>query len=139
MMKPTRSHFHRIPQISYAGPQATKALAFRHYNPDEVVDGKTLSAHLRFSIAYWHSFRGVGADPFGPGTIQRSWEKGSDPVSIAQVRLDAAFEFFQKIRAPFWCFHDRDIAPEGRSLAESNRNLDKIVAHAKDLQKATGV
>jgi xylose isomerase len=138
-MKSPRSHFPRIPQIGYAGPLATKALAFRHYNPAEVIDGRTMAAHLRFSIAYWHSFRGVGADPFGPGTIQRPWEKGRDPVSIAKVRMDAAFEFFQKIRAPFWCFHDRDIAPEGRSLAESNRILDKIVAHAKDLQKATGV
>ena len=104
-----------------------------------MIEGKTLSAHLRFSIAYWHSFRGVGADPFGPGTIQRAWEKGADPVSVAKVRMDAAFEFFQKIRAPFWCFHDRDIAPEGKSLAASNRNLDQVVAHAKALQKATGV
>jgi xylose isomerase len=125
--------------IAYEGLGTSNALAFRHYNPDEVIDGGTMSSHLRFSIAYWHSFRGTGADPFGPGTIQRPWEKGTDPVSIAKVRMDAAFEFFQKIRAPFWCFHDRDIAPEGRTLAESNRNLDKIVAHAKDLQKATGV
>jgi xylose isomerase len=138
-MKSPRSHFPRIPRIAYAGPSGTKALAFRHYNPDEVIDGRTMSAHLRFSIAYWHAFRGTGSDPFGPGTIRRPWEKGSDPVSIARVRLDAAFEFFQKIRAPFWCFHDRDIAPEGRSLAGSNRNLDKIVAHAKELQQATGV
>jgi xylose isomerase len=133
-----KTHF-KTKTIQYAGPSATTALAFRHYNPEEVIDGRTMSEHLRFSIAYWHSFRGTGADPFGPGTIQRPWEKGSDPVSIAKVRMDAAFEFFQKIRAPFWAFHDRDIAPEGRTLAESNRNLDKIVAHAKDLQKATGV
>ncbi len=138
-MKSSRSHFPRIKRIAFEGPGSANPLAFRHYNPDEVIDGRTMSAHLRFSIAYWHAFRGVGSDPFGPGTIQRPWEKGSDPVSIAKVRLDAAFEFFQKIRAPFWCFHDRDIAPEGRTLAESNRNLDKIVAHAKDLQKATGV
>jgi len=134
-----RAHFPRIKTIAYEGPKSANPLAFHHYNPDEVVDGKPVSAHLRFSIAYWHSFRGVGSDPFGPGTIVRSWEKGRDPISIAKARMDAAFEFFQKIRAPFYCFHDRDIAPEGRSLAESNRNLDKIVAHAKDLQKATGV
>jgi xylose isomerase len=138
-MKPSRTHFPRIPRIAYEGTRSSNPLAFRHYNPDEVVDGRTMAAHLRFSIAYWHSFRGVGADPFGPGTINRPWEKGTDPVSVAQVRMDAAFEFFQKIRAPFWCFHDRDIAPEGRSLAESNRNLDRVVAHAKSLQKATGV
>jgi xylose isomerase len=138
-MKKPRAHFPRIKRIAYEGPRSANPLAFHHYNPDELVDGKPLSAHLRFSIVYWHSFRGVGADPFGPGTIIRSWEKGSDPVSIAKTRMDAAFEFFQKIRAPFYCFHDRDIAPEGRSLAESNRNLDRLVAHAKALQKATGV
>ena len=98
-----------------------------------------MSAHLRFAIAYWHAFRGTGADPFGPGTIVRSWERGSDVLAVAKRRMDAAFEFFQKIRAPFWCFHDRDIAPEGRTLAESNRTLEKIVAHAKELQQATGM
>ena len=138
-MKKARAHFPKLKAIAYEGPKSTNPLAFHHYNPDEVIDGKTQSAHLRFSIAYWHSFRGVGSDPFGPGTIVRPWEKGTDAISIAKTRLDAAFEFFQKIRAPFYCFHDRDIAPEGKSLAESNRNLDRVVAHAKDLQKATGV
>jgi len=138
-MKSSRTHFPRIPRIAYAGVRTANPLAFRHYNPDEVIDGRTLKAHLRFSIAYWHSFRGTGADPFGPGTIVRRWEKGSDPVSIALARMDAAFEFCQKIQAPFWCFHDRDIAPEGRTLAASNRNLDRLVAHAKALQQATGV
>jgi xylose isomerase len=134
-----KSHFPAIAQIAYEGPRSENALSFKHYNPDEVVDGKTLSEHLRFGIAYWHAFRGTGADPFGPGTIVRPWESGKDPVSVAKVRMDAAFEFFQKIRAPFWCFHDRDIAPEGKTLAESNKYLDAIVAHAKELQKATGV
>ena len=138
-MKKTRSHFPELPVIAYEGPGSTNSLAFRHYNPDEVVDGQTMSAHLRFSIAYWHSFRGVGSDPFGPGTIVRPWESGRDPISVAKVRMDAAFEFLQKIRAPFWCFHDRDIAPEGATLVQSNKNLDALVAHAKQLQKATGV
>jgi xylose isomerase len=138
MPKP-RSHFPNIATIACEGPTTTNALAFRHYNPDEIIDGKPLSAHLRFSIAYWHSFRGVGSDPFGPGTMVRPWEKGRDAISIAKNRMDAAFEFFQKIRAPFWCFHDRDIAPEGATLRESNKNLDAVVAHAKQLQRATGV
>jgi xylose isomerase len=138
-MKKARAHFPKIPTIAYEGPKSANPLAFHHYNPDEVIDGKPMSAHLRFSVAYWHAFRGTGADPFGPGTIQRPWELGPDAVSIARVRMDAAFEFFQKIRVPFYCFHDRDIAPEGKSLAESNRHLDQLVAHAKDLQKATGV
>jgi xylose isomerase len=138
-MKKSRSHFPGISAIAYEGPQAENPLAFRHYNPDEIVDGKPLSAHLRFSIAYWHAFRGAGSDPFGPGTIVRSWESGKDAISVAKTRMDAAFEFFQKIRAPFWCFHDRDIAPEGKTLAESNKNLDALVAHAYELQKATGI
>lgn len=138
-MKKAKAHFPRIKTIAYEGPKSANALAFKHYNPAEVIDGRTLKEHLRFSVAYWHAFRGVGSDPFGPGTIVRPWEKGRDPLSIAKTRMDAAFEFLAKIQAPFWCFHDRDIAPEGRTLAESNRNLDKLVAHAKDLQKATGV
>jgi xylose isomerase len=138
-MKKSRTHFAAIPTIAYEGPSTDNALAFRHYNPDEIIDGKSLADHLRFSIAYWHAFRGTGSDPFGPGTIVRPWESGKDPVSVAKVRMDAAFEFFQKIRAPFYCFHDRDIAPEGRTLAESNQHLDAIVSHAYDLQAATGI
>jgi xylose isomerase len=138
-MKKSRAHFPSVGTIACEGPQTTNALAFRHYNPDEMIDGRPMAAHLRFSIAYWHSFRGVGSDPFGPGTVVRPWEQGRDPLGVAKTRMDAAFEFFQKIRAPFYCFHDRDIAPEGRSLAESNRNLDRLVAHARELQSATGV
>ena len=134
-----QSHFPKIPTIRYEGPRSENAPSFKHYNPDEVVDGQTMKEHMRFSIAYWHAFRGVGSDPFGPGTIIRPWEAGKYAVSIAKVRMDAAFEFFQKIEAPFWCFHDRDIAPEGKTLAESNKNLDKIVAHAKSLQKSSGI
>jgi xylose isomerase len=137
-MPSSRPHF-SVPAIQYEGPDTQNPLAFRHYNPAERIDGRTLKDHLRFSIAYWHAFRGVGADPFGPGTISRPWESGKDAVSIAKQRLDAAFEFFVKIESPFWCFHDRDIAPEGRTLAESNRYLDQVVAHAKQLQRATGV
>ncbi len=138
-MKKSSPRFPGIPAIAYEGTKSSNALAFHHYNPDEVIDGQTMAEHMRFSIAYWHAFRGTGGDPFGPGTIVRPWESGKDPVSIAKARMDAAFEFFQKIRAPFWCFHDRDIAPEGATLAQSNKNLDAIVAHAKQLQKATGV
>jgi xylose isomerase len=134
-----RAYWAGIPTIAYEGPGSANALAFRHFNPDEIIDGKTFGEHMRFSIAYWHAFRGTGSDPFGPGTIVRPWESGKDPVSVAKVRLEAGFEFFQKIRAPFWAFHDRDIAPEGSTLAQSNKNLDAVVAHAKQLQKATGV
>ncbi|HEX2099408.1 MAG TPA: xylose isomerase [Candidatus Synoicihabitans sp.] len=136
---PAKVHFPKIGTIAYEGTDSTNPLAFRHYNPSEVIDGRTMKEHLRFSIAYWHAFRGVGSDPFGPGTISRPWESGKDDVANAKRRMDAAFEFFQKIESPFWCFHDRDIAPEGRSLKESNKILDEVIAHAKQLQQATGV
>ena len=106
-------HFAGIPAIPFEGPGTDNPLAFRHYNSAEVIDGKTMKAHMRFGIAYWHSFRGTGADPFGPGTITRPWEKGKNELAVAKTRMDAAFEFFQKIDAPYWCWHDRDIAPEG--------------------------
>ncbi|ACB75041.1 xylose isomerase [Opitutus terrae] len=140
-MKKARLHFPRIRPIAYEGPTSSSALAFRHYNPEEVIDGKTMAQHMRFSIAYWHTFASDGRDQFGAGTLHqgRPWERSGDAMSVALARLDAGFEFFQKIQAPFWCFHDRDIAPEGRSLAESNRLLDRVVAHAKELQKETGI
>jgi xylose isomerase len=139
MKSATLSGHFAVPAIRFEGPRSKNPLAFKHYNPAEKIGGRTLKERMRFSIAYWHSFRGVGSDPFGPGTIQRPWETGGDAITIAKRRMDAAFEFFVKIQAPFWCFHDRDIAPEGASLAESNHNLDQIVAHAKSLQRATGV
>ena len=135
----TPAYFPAIATIPFEGPESDNPLSFRHYNPDETIEGKTLKEHLRFSIAYWHSFRGTGGDPFGSGTINRPWETGEDPVSVALRRLEAGFEFFAKIQSPFWCFHDRDIAPEGSGLAESNRNLDRVVLHAKELQQETGV
>src|SRR6202453_1039164 len=139
MPRTPRPDFFNVPHVRFEGPQSGNPLAFRHYDPAELVDGVTLKERLRFSIAYWHSFRGTGGDPFGPGTIRRPWEEGGDALTVARRRMDAAFEFFVKIESPFWCFHDRDIAPEGATLAESNRNLDRLVAHAKALQAGTGV
>jgi len=135
----TKEYFRGIPHIPYEGPQSRRALAFRHYDPREMIDGKTLNDHLRFSIAFWHSFRGTGTDMFGSATILRPWEVDGDPMAVAQARMQAAFEFNVKMHAPFWCFHDRDIAPEGADLRETNRRLDMLVAQAKGLQQATGV
>jgi xylose isomerase len=135
----TKSYFPKIGTIAHEGPRSENPLSFKHYNPDAIIDGRTMSEHLRFSIAYWHTFRGAGVDMFGAGAINRPWEKGKDALSVAKIRMDAAFEFFQKIRAPFWCYHDRDIAPEGATLAQTNKNLDTLVAHAAQLQKATGI
>jgi len=132
-------YFSGISKIKYEGPDSKNFLAFKHYNADQKVMGKTMKDWLKFSVAYWHTFRGTGSDPFGPGTIKRSWDDGSNSVENANRRLDVAFEFFQKLGTPYWCFHDRDISPEGASLAESNKNLDQVIAHAKELQKQTGV
>jgi len=120
MPKNTRPQYFNVPRVRFEGPRSTNALAFRHYDPAESIDGRTLKEHMRFSIAFWHSFRGTGTDPFGSATIRRPWEAGADAISVAKHRMDAAFEFFTKIEAPFWCFHDRDIAPEGATLAETS-------------------
>lgn len=132
-------YFPGIDKIKYEGPDSKNFLAFKYYDADKVVGGKTMRDWLKFSVAYWHTFRGVGSDPFGPGTIKRPWEDGTDSVDNAKRRMDVAFEFYQKLGNPYWCFHDRDIAPEGKSLAESHKNLDALVAHAKQWQKETGV
>src|SRR5690606_13813748 len=95
--------------------------------------------HLRFSVAYWHTLRGSGADPFGPGCAVRPWEDGTDSVDMALQRVRVAFEFIEKLGAPFYCFHDRDVAPEGANLAETNANLDKVVAVLKEEQQRTGI
>ncbi len=116
--------FPEIPVIRYEGPQSKNPLAFKHYNPDELVEGTKLRDLLRFSICYWHTFRGTGSDPFGSATLLRPWDDGSNSVENAVQRTHVAFEFFTKIGAPFYCFHDRDVAPEGNTLAESNKLLD---------------
>ena len=127
--------FADIKQIAYEGPKSKNPLAFHHYNADELVEGRSLKDHLRFSVAYWHTFRGTGSDPFGPGTMHRPWEAAHDTVENAQNRARVAFEFIEKLGAGFYCFHDRDIAPEGASLAETNRNLDAVVKVLKEEQQ----
>ena len=131
--------FPDVQKIRYEGPQSKNALSFRHYNESEVVAGKTMKDHLRFSVAYWHTMRGSGADPFGPGTMLRPWETGCDNVDMAQKRVLVAFEFMEKLTAPFFCFHDRDVAPEGATLAETNKNLDAVVKVIKDQMDRTGI
>lgn len=131
--------FPGIGKIQYEGPDSKNFMAFKYYDANRKVMGKSMAEWCKFAIAYWHTFRGTGSDPFGPGTIKRPWEDGSNSVDNAKRRLDASFEFFQKLGAPYWCWHDRDIAPEGNSLAESHKNLEAVVAHAKELQKMSGV
>ena len=132
-------YFPEIPRIVFDGPKSKNPLAFRHYNADEIVEGRSMREHLRFSVAYWHTFRGTGSDPFGAPTLQRPWDDGSESVENALKRVDVAFEFMQKIGAPYYCFHDRDVAPEGKNLAETNKNLDAVVARLKEAQDRTGI
>ncbi|MFG0332882.1 MAG: xylose isomerase [Maioricimonas sp. JB049] len=131
--------FPDVPKIEYEGPDSKNPLAFKCYNPDEVVEGQTLRDLLRFSVCYWHTFRGNGTDPFGAGTMIRPWEDGTDSVENALNRVDVAFEFISKLGAPYYCFHDRDVAPEGASLKESNDNFDRIAAKLKQKQEETGI
>lgn len=131
--------FSNIPKIQFEGKGSKNPLAFKHYNPEEVVDGKTMRDHLRFSVTYWHTFRGTGADMFGAGTALRPWDDGSASVENAQRRARVAFEFMEKLGAPFYAFHDRDVAPEGATLAESNRNLDAVAKVLKEEQARTGI
>lgn len=131
--------FPEIEKIRYEGPSSKNLLAYRWYNPDEVIEGKTMRDHLRFSVVYWHTFRGSGSDPFGAGTMHRPWEDGSDSVENAIRRVRVAFEFTEKLGAPYYAFHDRDVAPEGHTLAESNKNLDAVAKALKDEQQRTGI
>jgi xylose isomerase len=131
--------FPEVPVIPYEGPKSRNPLAFKHYNASEIVEGRTLKDWLRFAVSYWHTFRGTGSDPFGMGTMHRPWDDGSDSVDNALKRVEAAFEFFKKLGAPFYCFHDRDVAPEAESLTETNKNLDRIARSLKEHQQATGV
>lgn len=134
-----KEYFPGIGKIQCEGAKSNNPLAFKYYDENAVVAGKTMKEHLRFAIAYWHTFCGSGADPFGAGTMPLPWMKASSPMQAAKDKLDAAFEFVGKLGAPFYCFHDRDIAPEGNSVAESEKNLQEIVALAKQKQAASGI
>ncbi len=131
--------FPEIDKVRFEGPDSKNPLAFHHYDENEVVEGRSMKEHRRFSVAYWHTFRGAGSDPFGPGTMARPWEAASDSVENAVGRARVAFEFMQKLGAGFYCFHDRDVAPEGKSLSETNRNLDAVVKVLKEEQQRTGI
>jgi len=131
--------FPKIKKIKYEGPDSKNPLAFKWYNEDEIVAGKTMKDHLRFSVVYWHTFRNPLSDPFGVGTALRPWDDGSESVKNAQKRVRAAFEFIEKLGAPYYAFHDRDVAPEGKSLAASNKNLDAVARVLKAEQERTGI
>ena len=131
--------FPGIDAIRYEGPATKNMLAFRHYDASELVEGVPMRDHLRFAVSYWHSFRGTGSDPFGAPTMLRPWETRGDTLEGALNRVEVAFEFMEKLGVGFYCFHDRDVAPEGKTLAESNRHLDAVAASLKLHQERTGI
>jgi len=129
-------YFKNMVKISYEGAKSKNPFAFKYYNPEELVAGKTMEEQLRFSVAYWHTFTGEGSDPFGSGTMLRPWDKFIG-MGKAKARVEAAFELFEKLNVPFFAFHDRDIAPEGDTLQQTNENLDTIVAMMKEYMKTS--
>ena len=131
--------FPDVNKIKFEGPDSKNPLGFRHYHESEIVDGKSMKDHLRFAVCYWHTFRGTGSDPFGPGCNHRPWEDGTDSVEMAIKRVRVAFEFIEKLGAPYYCFHDRDVSPEGKNLGETNANLDKVAKALKEEQQRTGI
>ena len=137
--KGSKEYFPNIGKIGYEGPDSKNPLAFKYYNENEVIDGKTMKDHLRFAIAYWHCFCADGSDPFGSKTIALPWNSSNDGMTNAMNKADAAFEFFTKIGAPFYCWHDRDLVPEGNTLAESENNLIKMTDVLLERQKETGM
>ncbi|NLJ41391.1 MAG: xylose isomerase [Clostridiales bacterium] len=131
-------YFPGVEKVAYTDDPMREGLFFRHYSPDRIVGGKKMKDHLRFSMAYWHTISSGIGDMFGAGTAIRSWDSVSDPMALAEARAYGAFEFLDKIGMDYFCFHDRDIAPEGDTLAESNKNLDKIVKLIKKLMNDSG-
>jgi xylose isomerase len=133
-----KQYFPGIKTIKFEGPDTRNPLAFRHFNADEVVGKKTMREHLRFAVAYWHAMKNPLADPFGAGTAVRPWNQGSSPLKIAEQTAHACFEFMEKVGIDFYCFHDRDVAPEMPTLKQSHEMLDKVAKVLGRLQADTG-
>lgn len=134
-----KEYFKGINKIKFEGPQSDNPLAFKYYDENKVVAGKTMKEHFRFAVAYWHTLCDTGNDPFGVGPRRLPWATNSDPIGLAKEKMDAAFEFMTKLGVPYYCFHDVDVVAEGGSLAESERRLQTMVAYAKEKQNASGI
>lgn len=130
------SYFEKVNKLEFEGLQSTNKFSFKYYDPEKVVNGKTMKDWLRFSVAYWHTFTADGSDPFGAGTMIRPWDHLTG-LDLAKARVEAAFELFEKLDVPYFCFHDVDIAPEGNNLKETYANLDIIVAQIRDYMKTS--
>lgn len=133
------TYFNGIEKINYEGPESKNPLSFKYYNPDEVVMGKPMKDQLRFAMSYWHTFTYMGGDPFGGPSMFRPWDQTEDTMEKAIDRVHAAFEFMEKAQIPLFCFHDRDIAPIGKDLKETNERLDVIVGVIKEEMARTGI
>ncbi|MBN8261027.1 MAG: xylose isomerase [Xanthomonadales bacterium] len=133
-----RAYFPGIGRIPYEGPGSDNPLAFKVYDADRIIGGRTMRDHLRFAVCYWHTFCNAGADPFGPGTRRFPWE-GATPMATSEAKVDAAFEFISKLGVPYYCFHDVDLAPDADDIGEYEANLRHMVALAKERQQATGI
>jgi len=134
-----KEYYKGIGQIKFEGAASDNPLAFKYYNPDQVVAGKTMREHFRFAIAYWHTFCGQGSDPFGPGTQNFAWDQSSDPIQAAKDKADAAFEFISKMGFDYFCFHDYDLVAEGPTFAESERRLATITEYLKQKKAESGI
>ena len=134
-----KEYYKGIGQIKFEGKESDNPLAFKYYNPDQIVAGKTMREHFRFAIAYWHTFCGQGSDPFGPGTQNFAWDQSSDPIQAAKDKADAAFEFISKMGFDYFCFHDYDLIAEGPTFAESERRLATITEYLKEKKAASGI
>jgi xylose isomerase len=135
----TQPAFPGVEPIRYHGPDAQPALGFRYYDKDRIVRGKRMEDQLRMAVCYWHTFVWNGFDVFGAGTFGRAWHRDGDPVELAKQKGAAAFELFEKLGAPYFCFHDRDVAPEGATLAETNDILDRMTDQLAGHMQRTGV
>ncbi|MBF4493373.1 MULTISPECIES: xylose isomerase [unclassified Flavobacterium] len=134
-----KEYYKGIGQIKFEGKESDNPLAFKYYNPDQVVAGKTMREHFRFAIAYWHTFCGQGSDPFGPGTQNFAWDQSSDPIQAAKDKADAAFEFISKMGFDYFCFHDYDLVAEGPTFAESEKRLATITEYLKQKKAESGI
>ncbi len=134
-----KEYFKGIGEIKFEGKESDNPLAFKYYNPDQLVAGKSMRDHFKFAIAYWHTFCGQGSDPFGPGTQNFGWDQSSDPYQAAKDKADAAFEFITKMGFDYFCFHDFDLIQEGPTFAESEKRLAAITEYIKQKKEGSGI
>ena len=132
-------YFDKIPKIKFEDIDSDNPLSFKYYDENKVVLNKTMKEHLRFAVCYWHTFTWPGLDPFGGATFDRPWMQSDNSLEMAEIKLKSAFDFFTKIGTPYFCFHDRDVAPEGKNYIETKRNFDHIIKLLNDNMKKSGI